>query len=166
VVLLLILAGGTYLFIPQLLPDLTHRAEAINQTPTPFTPATTSTIQPTQTPVSLSTQADNTIQRYFDYINSQNYMQAYNLWDDNYHSNQSYEAFKAGYNDTIKDTLTITNTDQLSPTTFRVDVSIAADQNDNGTPVTTQYEGYYALTRLSDGTWEINQNGSKITQNS
>jgi hypothetical protein len=102
------------------------------------------------TPVVLDDKkAEDTVVGYFHAINQKDYAQAYAYLGDAMQQTQSYESFAAGFSETEKDTVTITD---ISPSTadpdqLAVTLHLDADQIDG-------------TTRKYDGTWFVGIEGN------
>jgi hypothetical protein len=106
------------------------------------------------TPLTLDHQmAEDTVVGYFHAINLQDYAKAYSYLGDAMQQTQPYESFAAGFSETEKDTVTITDISPSSadPSQLAVTLHLDAEQIDG-------------TTRKYDGTWfvGIENNAPKI----
>ncbi len=143
VALILIAGGGAVLaFHP-----FSSNPQANNLTPT-TAPGVTETpgggVTPSPTEVVLNTDtAKALLQQFYGYINAKNYNAAYDLLSPEWQQRQSRQTFINGYQNTIKDTLTIDNATQLADGTVEVDMHLKAQE----TGGTKNFAGYYIVTK-------------------
>lgn len=109
-------------------------------TPAPAQAATPPTSTPPQsptTPASTAAALDPaaTVEAFYAAINTSDYQTAWNLGGDNL--GESYDAFAAGFSDTLSDQLTVTST-----TGDTVSVDLIAEHTDG---TTHQYAGSYTV---------------------
>jgi hypothetical protein len=105
------------------------------------TPTTAPSPSPTAVVLDTDT-AQQLVEQFYTDINAKQYDAAYNLLSPEWQQTQSRQNFDNGYQDTVMDTLTINNAQQLSAATVQVNVQLVA-QNTNGT---VTYVGYYIVT--------------------
>ncbi len=110
---------------------------------------------PSPTPVVLTPDtASALINQFYIDINNQQYDAAYDLLSTEYQQTQSRQNFKNGFSTTVQDTLNIQDTQMQPDGTIRVDLTLQAIDNKNGTDVTTNYTGYY-IVELENGQLRI-----------
>lgn len=152
-VLLVFVIAGVLLAGPgRLFPPTANNATATTVPQTTPTTADTATAQPTDTPEATATptpqttptptvtsaQAESVVYKYYNYINAQQYQQAYDTWA---HINQTYDDFKNGFATTAKDTIqTISSSDD--PQGMKISLTLQALSTDGQT---TMYSGYYIV---------------------
>lgn len=128
------------------------RHPAPNPTPTPIVRAT-ATPTPTPSP-SPSQQAQAVIQRYFDDINQKNYQDAYQQWGSRYQSQQTYDQFTAGFSQTVRDDISITQITELPDSTVQVQMTITATEQSASGTVTRVFQGYYIVGQ-ENSLWKL-----------
>ncbi|HEX7103967.1 MAG TPA: zf-HC2 domain-containing protein, partial [Nitrolancea sp.] len=123
------------------------------------TPAPSATSEPSATPTSSGPgivyvsptsvvldhqMAEDTVVGYFHAINLQDYAKAYEYLGETMQQAQSYESFAAGFSETEKDTVTISDISPSSsnPNLLAVTLHLDAEQTDG-------------TTRKYDGTWVV-----------
>ena len=106
----------------------------------------------TTTPMTPADHAKAVVQQYYADVNNKNYHDAYYLWKRDANS-QTYTSFVQGYNHTVHDDLTI-NSVVNSSSTIRVNLTIVATENANGSTVQHTYSGYYLVGQVN-GVWKI-----------
>jgi len=125
-------------------------------TPAPSaTPEATSTTSPgiihvSPTPVTLDHQmAEATVVDYFHQINLKDYAKAYDYLGDTMQQAQSYESFAAGFSETKRDTVSISDIapSKVNPNRLAVTLHLDAEQIDG-------------TTRKYDGTWVVGIEGN------
>lgn len=160
-VLLVLVTGGILLAGPgRLFPNTANNTAPQGTATTTNQPTDTATTQPTDTPEATATptqtpqttptptvtsaQAEGVVYKYYNYINAQQYQQAYATWA---HINQTYDDFKNGFSTTAKDTIqTIRSSDD--PQGQKVSLTLQALSTDGQT---TMYSGYYIVSQQADG---------------
>jgi hypothetical protein len=140
-------------------PEATPSTPAATATPAPSaTPEPTTTpsssesgpIYVSPTPVVLDHQmANDTVIGYFRAINQQDYAQAYAYLGETMQQAQSYESFAAGFSETKRDTVTISDISpsKVDPDQLAVTLHLDAEQIDG-------------TTRKYDGTWFVGIEGN------
>ncbi|MBV9690906.1 MAG: hypothetical protein JO202_14505 [Ktedonobacteraceae bacterium] len=99
-------------------------------------------------------QAQAVVTQYYDDINSQRYMAAYDLWK-KASQTQTLQEFRSGYRDTVHDDIIFNNVAVQDNGTVRISVTVVATER-VGVGVTRQrtYTGYYIVGQ-QNGTWKI-----------
>lgn len=142
IALILIAGGGAVLAFHPFGGNL----QGTGSTPTPV-PGTTQTpggVTPSPAAVDLNPQTASTLLRqFYGYINAKNYDAAYDLLSPEWQQTQSRQKFIDGYQNTIKDTLTIDNATPLADGTVEVDMHLQAQE----TSGTKNFAGYYIVTK-------------------
>lgn len=110
---------------------------------TPSTPA----VPPEQ-------QAQAVVTQYYDDVNNKNYEGAYNLWQTSTKPSPTLADFIKGYQNTLRDDLSITQTTQLNDGTVQVFVTLVATEQTSGGSTQSTYKGYYIVGQQG-GTWKI-----------
>lgn len=99
-------------------------------------------------------QAQAVVTQYYADVNNKNYEGAYNLWVPGTNPSQTLADFIKGYQNTLRDDLSITKTAQLNDGTVQVFVTlVATEQTSNGSTQST-YKGYY-IAGQQGGTWKL-----------
>lgn len=133
------------------------------QTPGTSTPVTPTPASPSPTQVTLTPgSAEALIQQFYSDINNKQYDAAYDLLSTEYQQTQSRQKFIDGFSTTVQDTINIQDTQTQPDGTIRVDVTLQAVDNKNGTDVTTNYTGYY-IVELENGQLRIKSGNLKTS---
>lgn len=104
------------------------------------------------TPTPLSVTAKNTIQQYYDDVNSKNYLAAYTMWDTH---GESLAKFQSGYSHTKQDGLVFGDIKPLADGTIKVFVTInATELTPSGGARLSIYKGYYIVGKRGNQ-WKI-----------
>jgi hypothetical protein len=98
--------------------------------------------QPALTPAT----ATALVQEFYSDVNARNYGSAYALLSKEWQQQTSFTDFSNGYQNTLKDTLTIEGTQALAGETIQVNVQLQAlEQQTDGTQGTSTYIGFYII---------------------
>jgi hypothetical protein len=145
--LVLILLGLLFILIALVLFILQHNGTLAHNN------NTTSNSVTTTAPVTQ--RARVLIQNYYAHINSHAYREAYQLWKPGANK-QDFVSFKNGFQNTLKDHLTINDVAEQGDGTIKVSVTVDATEttHNTGTHYST-YQGYYIVEPQSNGTVEI-----------
>ena len=84
------------------------------------------------------------VRRYFQAINDQDYVTAYELLGAYFHRRQSYEDFSVGFSETVHDQVRLVSTSPAGPTRYRVAIELSAEQRDGSV---RQFSGTYVVGR-------------------
>ncbi len=95
------------------------------------------------------------IQSYYAHINNHAYREAYQLWKPGANK-QSFVSFRNGFQNTVKDQLTVNDIAEQGDGTVKVSVTVDATETspNAGTQYST-YQGYYIVEPQSNGSLEI-----------
>ncbi len=119
--------------------------QANKPTPTATTGMTpTAGITPTPSPTEVVLDPDTAsalVEQFYADINAQDYDDAYNLLSPQWQQTQSKQNFIDGFQNTVKDTLTVLGAADQSDGTVKVNVTLQAENTDG----TTDYAGYYLV---------------------
>jgi len=105
--------------------------------------------------LSLSQQAQATVQQYYDYWNQGDYPDAYNLLASNYRASHSYSSLLKSYRTTRHASIQILSVTPLPDDSYKVQLTdTATEENMPGTLTTHFYNGYYTVKQES-GSWKM-----------
>jgi len=125
---------------PTALPTAT-----VTHTPTPVP-------TPTMTPVQ---RAQSVVKLYYDDINQRNYSAAYQLWGTDYHKQDPYDHFAAGFQHTTHDDIRIQSATLQPDGTVIVAIMLYATEESSSGGITVQaFQGSYTVG-LENGTWKL-----------
>ena len=145
VALALIAGGGVFLLLHLPGGNQQGNGQTPGVTQTPGITVTPSPI-PSPTPVTLTPEgAEGVINEFYQDINNKNYDAAYDLLSQEYRSTHPHQAFVDGYKTTVSSIVNILNAQELTDgsNAIRVNITLVATDNKNGSNVTTNYAGYY-----------------------
>jgi hypothetical protein len=144
--LVLILLGLLFILVALVLFILQHNGTLAHSSIT--TGSSTTTVPVTQ-------RARTLIESYYTHINSHAYREAYQLWKPGANK-QSFVSFKNGFQNTVRDHLTINDIVEQGDGTVKVSVTVDATETtpNAGTRYST-YQGYYIVEPQSNGSLEI-----------
>jgi hypothetical protein len=145
--LVLILLGLLFILIALVLFILQHNGTLAS--------GNNSTSNSATTTAPVTQRARTLIQRYYDHINKRAFMEAYQLWKSGANK-QSFASFRDGFQNTLRDRLTINDIAEQGDGTVKVSVTVDATETtpNAGTRYTT-YQGYYIVEPQPNGSVAI-----------
>jgi len=157
----LVLAGVFAFGIPALRGSLSSSQlpTPIASAPTQIATAPTATATPIPTPTAQYTPspaklAQDTIQHYYDYVNQNDYQNAYQLWGTTYQQGHPYDQFAAGYATTEHVDIVFHNVTAQPDGSQKVDMTIYARDKTTGGTKLNAFEGNYIVGK-ENGAWRL-----------
>jgi len=106
---------------------------------------------PTMTPVQ---QGQSVVKLYYDDINQKNYSAAYQLWGADYHKQDPYDHFAAGFQHTTHDDIRIQSVTLQSDGTVMVEIMLYASEESSSGIIVQVFQGSYTVG-IENGAWKL-----------